>query len=67
MAGPKIKFRCYQCNQLLGVARSRVGKVVACPKTVGVVLVVKPTIAPALLTVCDTADDVLVVKLLSPL
>ena len=32
MAGPKIKFRCYQCNQLLGVAHSKAGKVVACPK-----------------------------------
>jgi hypothetical protein len=32
MAGAPIKFRCYQCNQLLGVARSRVGSVVACPK-----------------------------------
>jgi hypothetical protein len=32
MAGPKIKFRCYQCNQLLGVSRTKAGKVVACPK-----------------------------------
>jgi DNA-directed RNA polymerase subunit RPC12/RpoP len=32
MAGPKIKFRCYQCNQLLGVSRAKAGKVVACPK-----------------------------------
>jgi len=32
MAGPKIKIRCYQCNQLLGVPSSKAGKVVACPK-----------------------------------
>ena len=27
-----IKFRCYQCSQLLGVSRSRSGKTVNCPK-----------------------------------
>jgi hypothetical protein len=27
-----IKFRCYQCNQLLGVSRSKAGKAVNCPK-----------------------------------
>ena len=32
MAGVPIKFRCYRCNQLLGVAPSKVGSVVACPK-----------------------------------
>ena len=32
MPGPKIKFRCYKCGQLLGVASSKAGKVVACPK-----------------------------------
>jgi hypothetical protein len=32
MAGVPLKFRCYQCNQLLGVSRARIGKVVACPK-----------------------------------
>jgi hypothetical protein len=32
MAGMPIKFRCYQCNQLLGVSRSRAGKAVNCPK-----------------------------------
>lgn len=32
MAGVPIKFRCYRCNQLLGVARSKVGMVVSCPK-----------------------------------
>jgi len=32
MAGNPIKFRCYQCNQLLGVSRNRVGGVVSCPK-----------------------------------
>lgn len=32
MAGVPLKFRCYQCNQLLGVSRGKVGTVVACPK-----------------------------------
>ena len=31
MAVP-IKFRCYQCNQLLGVSRSKIGATVACPR-----------------------------------
>jgi hypothetical protein len=31
MANP-IKFRCFQCNQLLGVSRSKAGEVVSCPK-----------------------------------
>src|SRR3954464_1402489 len=32
MAGVPIKFRCFQCNQLLGVSRSKAGSVVSCPK-----------------------------------
>jgi hypothetical protein len=32
MPGNPIKFRCYKCNQLLGVSRSKLGTVVACPK-----------------------------------
>lgn len=32
MAGVPLKFRCYQCNQLLGVSRAKIGTVVACPK-----------------------------------
>jgi hypothetical protein len=32
MAGAPIKFRCYRCNQLLGVSLSKAGGVVACPK-----------------------------------
>jgi hypothetical protein len=32
MAGVPIKFRCYRCNQLLGVARTKAGATVACPK-----------------------------------
>jgi hypothetical protein len=31
MANP-IKFRCFACNQLLGVSRSKAGEVVSCPK-----------------------------------
>jgi len=32
MAGVPHKFRCYQCNQLLGVSLSKVGTTVACPR-----------------------------------
>jgi DNA-directed RNA polymerase subunit RPC12/RpoP len=32
MAGVPLKFRCYQCNQLLGVPRSKAGRVISCPK-----------------------------------
>lgn len=27
-----VKFRCYRCNQLLGVSRSKIGAVISCPK-----------------------------------
>lgn len=36
-----IKFRCFQCGALLGVARSKAGAVVACPKC-GLGLIVPP-------------------------
>src|SRR4051812_43340906 len=42
MAGVPIKFRCYQCNQLLGVSRSKVGSVVACPKCATELIVPEP-------------------------
>ncbi len=42
-----IKFRCYQCNQLLGVSRSRVGKVVNCPKCSTGLVVPDPDESPA--------------------
>jgi DNA-directed RNA polymerase subunit RPC12/RpoP len=42
MAGVPIKFRCYRCNQLLGVSRSKVGSVVACPKCASELLVPEP-------------------------
>jgi hypothetical protein len=32
MAIERLKFRCYRCSQLLAVAASRAGTVVACPK-----------------------------------
>ena len=36
-----IKFRCFQCGALLGVARAKAGSVVACPKC-GLGLIVPP-------------------------
>jgi hypothetical protein len=47
MAGMPIKFRCYQCNQLLGVSRSRSGKVVNCPKCGSDLIVPDSEEAPA--------------------
>ncbi len=38
-----VKFRCYQCNQLLGASRSRVGAVIACPKCSAELVVPEPT------------------------
>jgi hypothetical protein len=46
MPGNPIKFRCYKCNQLLGVSRSKVGTVVACPKCAAELLVPDPDEAP---------------------
>jgi hypothetical protein len=42
MAGAPIKFRCYQCNQLLGVSRSKVGSIVSCPKCATDLIVPEP-------------------------
>src|SRR5262249_25355232 len=42
MPAAPIKFRCFRCSQLLGVARSKAGAVVACPKC-GVELIVPET------------------------
>jgi hypothetical protein len=39
MAGGSIKFRCYQCNQLIGASRSKAGTKVTCPKcSVGLIV-----------------------------
>jgi hypothetical protein len=42
MAGVPIKFRCYRCQQLLGVARSKAGSVVSCPKCSAELVVPEP-------------------------
>src|SRR4051812_14471549 len=46
MAGNPIKFRCYQCNQLLGVSRSKVGLTVSCPKCAADLIVPDPDEGP---------------------
>jgi hypothetical protein len=43
MAAVPIKFRCYRCHQLLGVARSKAGAVVACPKCSAELVVPQPS------------------------
>jgi hypothetical protein len=45
MAAERLKFRCYQCTQLLAVSPSKAGSVVACPKCKAELLV--PKIGPA--------------------
>src|SRR3954453_19410979 len=47
MAGVPIKFRCFQCNQLLGVSRSKAGSIVACPKCATELIVPAPDDGPA--------------------
>jgi phage FluMu protein Com len=47
MAGPAIKFRCHHCNQLLGVSRSKAGRVVNCPKCKNGLVVPDPDEGPA--------------------
>ena len=47
MVGVPVKFRCYRCNQLLGVSRSKVGSVVHCPKCAADLVVPEPVEAPA--------------------
>jgi hypothetical protein len=42
MAGAPVKFRCYKCNQLLGVSRSRIGAEVSCPKCATALVVPDP-------------------------
>lgn len=37
-----VKFRCYRCNQLLGVSRQKVGEVVACPRCLAELVVPDP-------------------------
>jgi len=42
MAEGPLKFRCYQCNQLLGVPPKRAGSVIACPRCGTELLVPRP-------------------------
>ncbi len=37
-----IRFRCYYCDQLMGIARRKAGTVVICPKCKGQVIVPNP-------------------------
>ncbi len=46
MAEGPLKFRCYQCNQLLGVPPRRAGSVIACPKCGTELLVPRPETEP---------------------
>jgi phage FluMu protein Com len=41
-----MKFRCFQCNQLLGVSRSKAGSVVKCPKCSTDLIVPEPDEGP---------------------
>jgi hypothetical protein len=46
MTEARIKFRCYKCNQLVGVSRTRVGSVVSCPKCSAGLVVPEPSDEP---------------------
>lgn len=43
----RLKVRCYRCNQLLAVAPSKAGTVVACPKCKAELLIPRPEPQPA--------------------
>lgn len=43
---PPIKFRCFGCNKLLGVSRSKAGSIVACPHCAAELIVPDPSEAP---------------------
>jgi hypothetical protein len=42
VAAERLKFRCYQCNQLLAAAPAKVGSIVSCPKCKADLLVPAP-------------------------
>jgi hypothetical protein len=42
MARPRIKFKCYQCNQLLAIVSNRAGATVVCPKCAAELVVPAP-------------------------
>jgi len=46
MASVPIRFRCFECNQLLGVSRSKAGTVVSCPKCAAELIVPVPEPEP---------------------
>ena len=46
MAVVPLKFRCFRCQQLLGVAPSKVGAVVSCPKCATELIVPEPMAIP---------------------
>ena len=46
MAESPLKFRCYQCNQLLGVPPKKAGSVIACPRCGAELLVPRPESEP---------------------
>jgi phage FluMu protein Com len=50
----RLKVRCYRCNQLLAVAPSKAGAVVACPKCKAELLIPPPENAP---TAAEPADS----------
>ena len=57
MASVPIKFRCYRCSQLLGVARGKAGAVVACPKCSAELVVPEPSDAPPSPVLGGTAES----------
>ncbi|WZO99640.1 hypothetical protein EP7_001251 [Isosphaeraceae bacterium EP7] len=46
MSAPIVRFRCYRCDQLLGVSASKVGRTATCPRCRAELLVPTPEAEP---------------------
>jgi len=57
LAVERLKFRCYQCNQLLAAAPGKVGTVVSCPKCKADLLVPAPEPRPVGETEPRSSDE----------
>jgi hypothetical protein len=58
MAGVPVKFRCYRCNTLLGVTRSKIGSVIACVKCGAELVVPEPAEATAPETSASSSSNI---------
>ncbi len=52
-----LKFRCYRCNQLLGISRSKIGGTISCPKCGTALVVPEPEPSVPAVTASATASS----------